>query len=202
MKKIGLIVAAVLCLGLVAAAAEASRTALAPNAPGKRMAMTPSPLVSQLALAREATTKYVTDLDRAKADGYGIITRMIPDMGYHFMNPKVTGFNITKPAILVYEHRGSQWQLGALEWVFPAKPAKAPVPGARYGSFPAACHSKDGTFVPEASQDACPKASPQTGAAFNFWHPNLVTLHIWIWYPNPSGLYSSMNPLAAAYNKG
>ena len=70
-----------------------------------------------------ATAKYVTNLGRAKADGYRIITQMIPDMGYHFLNPKVAGFEVTKPAILVYEKRGSTWQLGALEWVFTSKTA-------------------------------------------------------------------------------
>jgi hypothetical protein len=159
-------------------------------------------LVAQLALARSSTAKYVTDLQQAKADGYQIITRMIPNMGYHFMNPAVKGFNLKKPAILVYQHRGSSWQLGALEWVYTAKPARPPLPGARYGTFGAGCHFVDGTFVPADTQEACPKASPQTGAKFNFWHPQLVTLHVWLWYPNPSGLYAGTNPLAAAYNQG
>lgn len=158
-------------------------------------------LPAQLALARLATLKYVTDLDRAKADGYGIITRMIPDMGYHYLNPSVKGFDIRKPAILVYERRGAQWQLGALEWVFPAKPSTPPLPGAQYGSFGAACHYVDGTFVFADSEGACTQTSPQTGAKFNFWHPPLVTLHVWIWYPNPTGLFASMNPLVGVYNK-
>ena len=160
-----------------------------------------STLASQLALARLATAKYVTNLDRANADGYGIITRMIPDMGYHYLNPNVKGFDVRKPAILVYERRGARWQLGALEWVFPAKPATPPLPGAHYGSFGAACHYVDGTFVFADSQDKCAQTSPQTGAKFNFWHPPLVTLHVWIWYPNPSGLFASMNPLVSVYNK-
>src|SRR5262245_27136290 len=87
-------------------------------------------LASKLASARLATAKYANDLGRAKADGYNIITPMIPRMGYHFLNPKVTGFDVTKPAILVYEKRGSRWTLGALEWVFPKKPAKPPIEGA------------------------------------------------------------------------
>ncbi len=161
-----------------------------------------SDLASTLVQARLATAKYVTNLSRAKADGYKIITPMIPDLGYHFMNPKVTTFDPAKPPILVYLKRGSTWQLGALEWVFTSKPAKPPLPGARYGGFGAACHYADGTFVPEASQDACPKTSPQTGAAFGFWHPDLVTLHVWLWYPNPSGLYSGTNPLVHPYNEG
>ena len=66
--------------------------------------------------------------------------------------------------------------------------------------LPAACHYLDGTLVAESAQSMCPAKSPQTGAAFNFWHPNLITLHFWIWYPNPAGLYSSMNPLVNPFN--
>lgn len=159
-------------------------------------------LTSQLALARIATAKYVNGLDRAKADGYTIITKMIPSMGYHYMNPKITGFDVTKPPILVYEHHGSTWQLGALEWVFTSKPAKPPLPGAKYGSFGAGCHYADGSYVPSATQAGCPKTAPGSGAAFSFWHPLLITLHVWLWYPNPSGLYASTNPLVSFFDRG
>jgi hypothetical protein len=157
-------------------------------------------LASRLARARLATAKYVTNLARAKADGYGIITRMIPDMGYHFLNPKIKGFDVRKPHILVYVRHGGSWQLDALEWVFTKQPAKAPLPGARYGAFGAACHYADGTFVLAASQPECPTTSPETGTAFGFWHPPLVTLHVWLWFHNPSGLYSGTNPLITPFN--
>jgi len=135
--------------------------------------------------------------------GYKLqITPMMPNMGYHFMNPKITTFDVTKPPILVYGKRGSSWQLVAFEWVFPKKPAKPPLPGATYGSFGAACHYKDGTFVFQADQNACASKSPQSGSAFGFWHPDLVTLHVWAWYPNPAGVYSGMNPLMHPFNKG
>jgi len=100
---------------------------------------------------------------------------MIPDMGYHFLDPTIAGFDVTRPHILVYQRHGRSWQLGALEWVFTEKPASPPLPGAR---------------------------SPQTGARFNFWHPDLVTLHVWLWYHNPDGLYSGTNPLVRPFNKG
>src|SRR5215475_3544651 len=45
-------------------------------------------LSSQLAAAHLATAKYANNLALAKHDGYGIITKMIPDMGYHYLNPK------------------------------------------------------------------------------------------------------------------
>src|SRR6185503_2677387 len=161
---------------------------------------TATPLAQSLAAMRLATAKYATNLNQAKADGYRIITPMIPDMGIHYMNPKITGFDVTRPPILVYQKRGNQYLLGALEWVFPAKPAKPPLPGAKYGAFGAACHYVDGTFVPAMSQDDCAKASPQSGAKFSFWHPNLITFHVWLWYQNPAGIYSGTNPLVTPFN--
>ena len=162
----------------------------------------PASLATQLARARLATAKYATNLGAAKADGYQIITRMIPDMGWHFLNPAVQGFDVTRPPILVYERHRRSWQLAALEWVFTETPASPPLPGATYGSFPAACHYRDGTFVFARVQELCAKRSPSTGARFNFWHPDLVTLHVWLWYHNPDGLYSGTNPLVRPFNRG
>ncbi|HEX8863158.1 MAG TPA: hypothetical protein VGC06_29515, partial [Actinomycetes bacterium] len=60
----------------------------------------------------------------------------------------------------------------------------------------------DGTFAFTASQDQCARRSPQSGARFSFWHPDLVTLHVWLWYPNPAGLYHSTNPWITPFNRG
>ena len=198
---LSLVVVSVL-LGSIALVPAAMGSAKAPRAAHGVDATTrdtSAELAAQLAAARLATAKYALNLKQAKKDGYFILTRAIPGMGYHFLNPNITGFDITKPSILVYEKHGSHWQLGALEWVFPAKPATPPLNGATYGAFPAACHYKDGTFVVQPSADACAPQSPQSGSAFNFWHPALVTMHVWIWYPNPAGLYASMNPLVPAF---
>jgi hypothetical protein len=200
---VGVGVAAVVSVVSVWAATAGTAAPSHAGSPAKvAVAGSGSAFDAQLAAARAATAKYVTDLGLAKKNGYRIITRMIPTMGYHFMNPNVKGFDVTKPPILVYEHSGTGWQLGALEWVFTSKPAKPPLPGAHYGAFGAGCHYVDGTFVPSTSQDACPNKDPQTGAAFSFWHPNLVTLHVWLWYPNPSGLFASTNPLVSTFNQG
>lgn len=188
--------------GLVAVAAGlAIPTAVASRAAAQG-SQANATLTNDIALARAGTAKYVTNLGLAKANGYAIITKMIPNMGYHYMNGSIKAFNPRKPPILVYEHNGSSWQLAAVEWVFTAKPAKAPIPGATYGSFGAGCHYKDGTFVPASAQTDCPTTNPKTGAAFNFWHPLLITLHVWLWYPNPSGLFASTNPLVAPFNEG
>jgi hypothetical protein len=184
------------------ATALAAIAAAQPNRSGQAAATKPASLSADMMAARIATAKYVNDLGQAKADGYGIITQMIPNMGYHFMNPKVTKFDVRKPPILVYEHHGSRWQLGALEWVFTSIPATPPLPGAKYGVFGAACHYVDGTFVFQTDQTKCAPKSPQTGAKFNFWHPRLVTLHFWIWYPNAAGVYSGINPNVHGFNNG
>lgn len=157
-------------------------------------------VIAQLAAARVATAKYATDLERAKADGYSIITPMIPNMGYHFLNPKIQGFDITKPPILVYVRSGGAWQLVATEWVWPKTPAAPPLRGARYGSFGAACHYADGSFLPSGMESMCAKKNPQTGAAFSFWHPPLVTFHVWVWYPNPNGVFGEFDPLLTPFN--
>ena len=172
---------------------------------GHAMSMSADPLslqiAGQLAAARAATGKYATNLAKAKSDGYMIITKMMPNMGFHFLNPNIAGFNVRKPQILVYEHTKSGWQLGALEWVFTKMPKNPPLPNATFGSFPAACHYADGTFIPDQNSKSCAKKAP-SGAKFTFWHPDLITMHVWVWYPNPAGLFSSTNPLVAPFNKG
>jgi hypothetical protein len=193
-----LIIVAAATLAATGWAARAATTEAATRAPAAPA--TGGDLAAQLARARLATGKYATNLRAAKADGYQIITRMIPDMGWHFLNPTIQGFDVTKPAILVYERHGRRWQLGALEWVFTDQPATPPLPGATYGSFAAACHYKDGTFSFARAQELCAERSPDTGARFNFWHPDLVTLHVWLWYHNPDGLYSGTNPLVRPFN--
>ena len=159
-------------------------------------------IAADVAQIRAATAPYANDLDPAVEDGFFIITQMIPDMGYHFLNPNVEGFDIGKPPILVYSRDGDDWALGAVEWVFPEEPAEQPMEGATYGAFPAACHFDDGIFVPTATEEECSETNPDTGAAFTFWHPDLVTFHVWAWMQNPDGLYNGTNPLMSAHNDG
>ncbi|GIF53552.1 hypothetical protein Afe04nite_80910 [Asanoa ferruginea] len=192
---------------LAAAAVLALVTACAPSTSDKPATMpehaTTAPsadaspeLAAALGKARAATAKYVADLGAAEADGYHIITKMMPGMGYHYLNPAVTGFDVTRPAILVYVKDGTDWQLGALEWVWPEQPGTPPLDGATYGSFDAACHYQDGTFVPAAAEKDCAKAS-DGGSPFTFWHPTLVTMHVWLWFHNPAGLFHGTNPLVS-----
>ena len=68
---------------------------------GMKMEVTSPALAAALSKARVGTVKYVTNLHAAKAAGYSIITKGIPDMGWHFLNGKITGFDPAKPPILV-----------------------------------------------------------------------------------------------------
>jgi hypothetical protein len=200
LRRSGAIVAAVLLVATLAWARPGLSAHASANTPAAMAHKSSSDLAHKLAQARVATAKYVTNLQRAKKDGYMIITQAMPGMGYHYLNPNITGFDVRKPAILVYEKTSSGWQLGALEWVFPSMPTKPTLPHATYGFFPAACHYKDGTFTPADDQTACAAKSPSSGSAFNFWHPPLYTMHVWIWYPNPDGLYSSTNRFVTQFN--
>lgn len=197
-RRTAAIVVAVL---VMASLAWARPGLLSPSASADDMAAMhqSSGLAHKLAQARVATAKYVTNLARAKKDGYQIITPAMPGMGTHYLNPNIADFDIRKPQILVYEHTSGGMQLGALEWVFPAIPHKATLPHATYGYFPAACHYKDGSFTPADAESDCADTSPSSGSAFSFWHPPLYTMHVWIWYPNPDGLYSSTNRLVDVF---
>ena len=203
MKKLIVIGLAIPALALAAAAMSFGGTGNAAIHvhPNRTASHTPQELAPMLADARIATAKYATSLVRARADGYRIIvTQHMPDMGHHFLNPDITGFDVKRPPILVYVKRGGNWQLVAFEWVFTETPTTPPLPGAEYGSFPAACHYVDGTFVPAAAEADCPPRSPTSGADFGFWHPDFVTLHLWAWYPNPDGIYNGTNRLVRPFN--
>ena len=199
---IGTAMAATLCAAFIGAASASTHSA-SHSGSTELTARQVRRLAAPLAQARAATAKYATDPELAKADGYTMsITQMIPDMGYHFLNPDITEFDVTRPPILVYVRNGEDWQLVAFEWVFPEKPATKPLPGASYGSFPAACHYEDGTFAFAEAEADCADTSPESGAAFTFWHPQLVTLHLWAWYPNPAGIFSGTNRWIRPFNDG
>jgi hypothetical protein len=177
--------------------APAATAEHASRSPGGNTATTTPELADALAKARAATAKYVADLPAAMSADYQVITPMMPGMGYHYLNPNAPAFDVTTPAILVYVRDGDGWQLGALEWVWPEQPAEPPLPGATYGSFDAACHYKDGTFVPTATEKEC--APDVKGSAFTFWHPDLVTMHVWLWMHNPAGIFHGTNPLVEPF---
>jgi hypothetical protein len=56
------------------------------------------------------------------------------------------------------------------------------------------------TPAPLASQLARARLATARHAT-SLWHPDLVTLHLWVWYPNPAGLYNGTNPYIRPFNR-
>ena len=93
MKRLALALTAVLLAGVVVEGPASFRFRDV-HAAGMSSAPIAPAVIARLAQARVATARYATDIDRAKADGYTIITPMIPNMGYHFLNPMIEGFDV------------------------------------------------------------------------------------------------------------
>ncbi len=41
---------------------------------------------------------------------------------------------------------------------------------------------------------------PQDGRRVRLLAPPLVTFHVWLWYPNPNGVFGEYNPLLTPFN--
>ena len=141
-----------------------------------------------------STAKYVT-IRLAKQNGYAIITRMIPNMGYHFMNPKVKGFDLAQAADPRLRARRLELAARGDRMGLPLEARAATAAGREVRGVRRRLSLRRRHVRPATAQAACPAKSPQTGLPFNFWHPTLVTMHVWLWYPNPTGLFASTNPL-------
>ena len=196
----------ILALTAVAAAVFAALASAGPAVHRHDMATmggtTSQALAAQLADARVATAKYANNLALAKKQGYGVITQMIPDMGWHFMNPKITDFRRHEAADpRVREARldvaARRVRVGLPEEAGEAAAAGRDVRLVR-GGLPLQGRDVRVPGRPERVR----REEPAVGAAFGFWHPDLVTMHVWAWYPNPAGVYSGMNPLMHPFNKG
>lgn len=156
--------------------------------------------LSQMVAQIRAATAQFLDVDQARKQGYRQMTRMIHLHGYHYFNPSITDFEITRPQMLLYVKDGDRWQLTGVEYVAggPAPPHSF-FPDAPWFQHKASCHYADGSEEEARSADLCPKVHPKTGASFEVWHPSLWSLHVWAWYPNPSGLFAETNPFLASY---
>ena len=202
MRKILILVLAATALAVGATAWASGGDSAKKNV--QAMAMTPATapeLAPLVADARFATAKFATSLRRAEA-GRLPDDRHAAHPGHGLAPHEPEHLRVRRDEAADPRLRQARPSLAArrLQWVFTQRPVPDPLPGAQYGSFPAACHYVDGTFVPEPNQANCPRRSPISGARFAFWHPDFVTLHLWLWYPNPDGIYAGMNPLIRPFN--
>ena len=122
----------------------------------------------ELARARMATARY-HNISRAIADGYVDIDVVIPNMGFHYLRPAILDetFDIEKPELLVYAfvNNDNRPKLVAVEYA-----------------------------VPTSLSETAPEGFTGEG---DHWHRQdqfgLWTLHAWLWYPNPDGVFAELN---------
>lgn len=126
-----------------------------------------------LANVRSATAKF-HDVD--KAEGYIQVSDFVPGMGYHYVNPGLMDDEIvpTEPEALVYVDNpvhADKRKLVAAEYIIP-DPKKEITHSDLNNKFP--------------------------GVDGDIWHYEDAvsgwTLHAWIWYPNPEGVFHGTNP--------
>ncbi len=121
----------------------------------------------ELNAARRATVRY-HNINNAIADGYVDINVFIPNMGYHYLKPAILDdtFDFERPELLVYADFGNgHLRLVAVEYA-----------------------------IPLSMSETAPEGF--TGDD-DVWHRNeefsLWTLHAWIWYRNPDGVFAELN---------
>ena len=111
-----------------------------------------------------------------KAGGAGRVPYPAGGMGIHFLNPALIGPNvdIAKPPILIYEPQSSgTLRLVAAEWFVPLATGIKERPQLLGRPF-------DGPM--EGHEPLLPQALHH------------YDLHVWLWKPNPAGLFSPTNP--------
>ncbi len=124
--------------------------------------------VWELQQARAASSKY-RNIKNAMDDGYLDINVILPNMGYHYLNPDLLDnhFDPTKPEILVYNKRANgSMELVAVEYAVPIPLTPELAPAGFSGSADVWTRN--------------------TG--FDLW-----LLHAWVWHFNPDGVFAPMN---------
>jgi hypothetical protein len=153
-------------------------------------------LVSQL---KAEYGKY-EDVNLALADGYVAASKFVPLMGYHFVNPKLTDYK--KPSVLTYVLDGEKFKLIAVEYSTVDPKVPTPFPELKWAlSHEASAHYADGTELPVKNPKEALAENPATKAKFSTWHPNLYSIHAYVFAENPEGLFAELNPLLEKYNK-
>jgi hypothetical protein len=143
--------------------------------------VTDSDLNATLAQVRRATAPY-HNVDKAEADGYVQISPFVPGMGYHYVNGAFMDDEVipTQPEAFVYVDNPAKddaRRLVAVEYIIP-DPEKQ------------MSHSDLDNKFSVVDGDKW-HYDPQVGPEDN---PGSWTLHAWIWYPNPEGVFHAHNP--------
>lgn len=140
--------------------------------------------LKDLATVRQATAKY-QNVDAAIAAGYVptpacVAVPGVGGMGYHYINFGLAmdpAISLTAPEVLLYAPSGDGLRLVGVEYFLalgapgdpiPPNPPAAPVLFGRTFDGPMLGHEPD--------------------------MPPHYDLHVWIWQPNPMGMFTPLNP--------
>lgn len=172
----------------VLAASQLPGVALASTQAPAPTGSAPTGVRQQVRTAREASDKF-HDLGVAKAAGYtklvdknGIACSAMPDMGgmgVHYVSGSLVGdpaIHLRHPEALVYRPTSHGLQLVALEYVVLRKDWRA-------------AHGPDA-----ARPSLYGHTFNLTPAGNRYGLPAFYSLHAWIWFANPSGMFTMWNP--------
>jgi len=196
-------------LGIAALALTATFTAcsqgsspVSPSADSPSAQLQPQAAVNQdLAAVRQATAAF-HDVDTAIAAGYGDPAEVpcvaSPDgtMGHHAANPALTGNQAliaTQPEVLLYIKSGNGFRLTGVEYVQAVLFRNTNVTPNTVGPlFGAAVPAGWVVVNPAPSLFGQTFQGPMPGHEPGMpWH---YDLHVWLWAPNPSGMFAQWNP--------
>ncbi len=122
----------------------------------------------ELSRVRAATAKY-QNIDKAKHDGYSDINLYVPHMGWHYLNLTRldSTFDMEHPELLVYiDKPNGGHRLVAVEYAVPL------------------------AYSPQAPEGFTGNEDVwDVNTDFQLW-----TLHCWVWYNNPDGIFAEYNP--------
>jgi hypothetical protein len=153
--------------------ASAQQTAAGP-APAAEPSGLGEAIDRDVARIREATAPF-HDLDEAVKAGYPRNVAGCMDnppqgaMGYHHQNAELldASLELERPEILVYERMADgDYELTGVEYVVPFS-----------------------THPPEAEPPTIMGQALKPAPGLRIWY-----LHVWVWRPNPSGLFADWNP--------
>lgn len=158
------------------------------RAPGQPCQKNPSDMSLDefIACARAGTEKY-RDHQAAVRDGYRLVGRDFPGMGEHWIRVSLLfdgKFEASRPEVLNYVLVDGKRALLGVGYAIPLlRGEKAPDGPAG----PSAWHDHSRTIEDET---VLPHHHAQGGAADD---ARLAMLHVWIWAPNPAGMFAADN---------
>ena len=145
-----------------------------------------SSVVAFVREARAATDVYHS-LEAAIAAGYRLMGPDMPNMGEHWINPRIAvrrPFDPARPSVLTYVRVDGKPVLTGVAYTVPVRPGESPP------TFPfeGAWHYHAASLEAEAFGH-----KPHTMEQAATDEPRLAMLHAWIWVENPDGLFTADN---------